>query len=622
MINRNLPSESKILLTIGKFGKLILKNMMKNFIFLTLISFIYLSTLNAQKLIILDFKENFEYQSLTTITLTNELAKVLENNASIEVIEWRDDALLAGAVEQIEMLENVSKLATGYRLSLKRQNIDYVVFGNLEKDDTKDNASLKITFQNINGENFLVKKISIDVDSVSNKEVRLTKLEKTFKNINLPVISTGQPRVKNYTVPARTGREAIEDIEVKPSVGDLSHGMRINIKTALKYDNHEIYYKIDDEDYKLFPKGFNVIRGLKADTITIKLVSKEDGSEAGPFVRNDLFRKVIKERLKVRIAQGGYSRFVECSTEKCEIRLRNFCNLMAAELSLSRYPDKAEFLYNLKNCDDDLNGQFSKCFSPGFDIFPLQQGQKIYCKIKYADDDIIPFESEVKGDNYSNRGRYPDRQWVDLEPLNENTNTPFASAILSGGMHPEQLFEVHLGMGGCIDNYNRITYYYDIDGKGFVEAQGRNSVKIPLPNSNSVSFAAELSDGTRVGPFKYKFNAEDIINASAKAANIPKIEFGYDREHKTVIQAPGRQGSVLSWMNVKEVKYGIDNNELSESHTIEADVIQLIRKGIMRGMRQPGAVLNIDVPDDIEDIYYQVIYKDAKKSSVYRLKKR
>lgn len=224
--------------------------------------------------------------------------------------------------------------------------------------------------------------------------------------------------------------------------------------------------------------------------------------------------------------------------------------------------------------------------------------------------------------SYAGKNGSNSSSWVELVPSgNKNMhNQPYVAALLThGGYRSRKAFEIFLGAGGCswrVDNNEIVSFLYDIDGNGLVEAHANNPFSIPRPLGDKISIAIDLKNGERIGPFTYDFDIKEVIQGAVHKVKSPRLECTY-HGGDWHCRAPGTYGVILSWVNVKKIVYGNDSKKLNNEVMLDLKEEDILNYAVGRGKSERA--FKFDIPEDWENVFYKIEFIDGSTSEVLRV---
>ena len=569
-----------------------------------------------------DFKNRDGSESQTSKNLTIEFEEALIQSKEYNILERRNSDRLLAIIQAEKSIGKILDISDDNIDELKALSLDMVVFGEVFDDVNSGEISIRVTFEELNGNKVKVKSVLMRRGLIFDQRSRRSKMEELVRTI------TDRKKENNYTkkvekkmqealgygdIDPEDFKEEYLDVKVRTSSG-VNPGVSIYVKRPVK--GYEVYYSVDNQSYEEYiPNRSPRIKDYRKDQLFIKLVSEDNQKEIGPFHKKGLFSSVYKEQLAraVKTSGGGP---IDCFPTGCEVNHRSLCSSMAAEMTLGREKGKPEIKYDLsqQNCEvaEAKNSFSADCLAVPNEIFPLNPGDKVYGSINYADGFKVTFEETVKQQLDINSGSNQDHGWVALKPFKDNMDIPYASATYVTSKHSGPV-KVFLGAGGCrsrIFSQDITSFLYDIDGNGLVEASKYGTIRIkfsiPVPEESWVEMAYDLNSGERIGPFKYKIDIEKLIDAFAKGVDPPRLNFSYYRD-QFFGKVDGRF-HLLSWWYVSEIKLGPSPDQLTESIPIDLKVEDILNSRNKKNIEY----YRFDIPKDWTDVYYTITFEDGK----------
>lgn len=323
----------------------------------------------------------------------------------------------------------------------------------------------------------------------------------------------------------------------------------------------------------------------------------------GYGLKEELLRKTLPLKLT-----NPRNRLVRCSATGCEIDQRDLCDAGVNELLLGAQPGKWLTRHALDCAKASRDGE-DACLHSGLDMFGMVPGMTLHGEARFAgSDDGVAFAQTLpeRIDHYDQR-----RNWVALPGSRpDDEHPPFAAMLVDVA---RQQFRLYVATGKCEYQHTDLGYTYDVDGKGFVAAaKGQNPFDILMPNRDEIAVGI-TRDGTRHGPFHYRFDRRAII--SELAARLPEPQLRCNRlRDKRVCRIPA-QDAALPWARISRLRYGANADALKAKLPIAVPGRQVFG----RISDSDLAEIQIEVPASWSSFYYSFDYVDGNSAPVLRV---
>ena len=606
-----------------------IKIMKKKSFFFFVFFYTFAFSAKTQNVWVFNFKTSTGGKNEWTEKFTREFKSSLSRYYN--VVNSIDEDNIPSDNKNLETISDQVKITLD---SFGKSVVNMHFYGIYTDDINSGEIIIEVTLIERKSRETIVKSISIRRGLLGDYKSRQEKIEELINSVkaeevsrpyiksireSIPKISDENEDESSFILkPSSIDPREVKDIAVTTKISSLREGPKFYIKVPSDLKNEYVpYYSFDNKDFLALDGDFGKESNRISDVLYIKLVSKINGTTIGPFEKNKIFSNSIKKYISENIDYLSRS-FIEVNLDGLKINRVDLCRIYASKVTLSRKRDIPEFHYNLETCKGEEDKREEACYSPFFDkLFPLHPSQKIYCNIEFPDGYKIPFEKIVPDGQYTSKDK--NHAWVELTPLNPSMEVPYAVASLGGSQHD---FEIFLSVGGCEKHSNgSATIIYDIDGKGLIEPKpydkGRNPLGISAPKIPIITLSYVNGNNERIGPFRFKFDAMEIISATANKSKPPRLETSHSGDNYYV-EAPGTYGWIVSWANVKSIQFGNTPDKINNSQIISlsADEI-LVRKNSNYWPKKD--VFHFDVPNDWSDFFYYLEFKDGKKTDLIRL---
>lgn len=135
-----------------------------------------------------------------------------------------------------------------------------------------------------------------------------------------------------------------------------------------------------------------------------------------------------------------------------------------------------------------------------------------------------------------------------------------------------------------------------------------------------VGIALERHAGNRLGPYWYRFDPREAVRLASRrhleslAGKMPEVKC------ITPYNAPAfcRPKSVLEWIEIKSVEFGVESANLDTTIPLNIGVEDFLAS-TCEDNGQPCREFNYTIPVNATDVYYRVIDRESKASDVIRI---
>lgn len=457
------------------------------------------------------------------------------------------------------------------------------------------------------------------------------------------------PAVEDVTAPPKlTPKSTGPAAQIRPSTSSAWPLAKLNpeIQATLRDGNLKLLVKLSSlkgaeipgqlelsRDGVNFERGRHISSFLPGNKLFVQLRRHKIGVIAGPF---DLTLQAMEA------AQRGLSQMIDCRVGVCTLPAPNLCSRHWSKLSLGRQANRPEFSVDLQTCNS-ASGKppVRLCFSAPHNLFPFDDDQSLYGALHSKSGGKFEFPVPIKKAN-RNFGfdNAPTNARHKLSAISPAASTPPAAIwfVPAPSIQPHH-FRIDIGVGSC--GPNGVTpmtdflgletgfraIYYDVDGKGYVKGQLRN-FGIPLPSRENIEILLEGKDGRAFGPYRYKFERNDVIQKAITASQKPidlscnirlsnRLDPNSWRYH---CSAPSRGSALLSWARVKEIHIGSSADSLSRKLKLELDPSSVLERLTDHSRKNLAPIFEIFPPRSQKSVFFLLHYKDGTKSILQRLK--
>ncbi len=157
---------------------------MKIFYFLFLLGILFPNIVLSQNVIVKDFTTRDGERNKITRKLTYEFEEALFQYSEYVVMEYRNKDRLLSTINALRKVQDILKLPKASLDNLKDLNVDIIVFGEFFDDIEDGNASVRVTFQELNGRKLLIKNILIPRGRLLDQRTRIEKMAELVKSFD------------------------------------------------------------------------------------------------------------------------------------------------------------------------------------------------------------------------------------------------------------------------------------------------------------------------------------------------------------------------------------------------------------------------------------------------------
>lgn len=467
------------------------------------------------------------------------------------------------------------------------------------------------------------------LDSQRNSESnRSTATEGVGQPHSKPNAAGVTDRVQIPANPARTQAEPTFEIQATLRDGRLDIFVRPEFPSRSARPAHlEL-----SRDGVAFERASHLSNFLPSSKLFVRLRRSEADATAGPFDLTGQAMTATRQTL---------SQIVECHVGVCTLPARSLCKRQWSELSLGRRASRPEFSVDLESCEHASERLPSRlCFSTPHDLFPFDEDQPLFAALRSRTGGTFEFSVPIKKtnrrfdfDNVSSDARHK------LAAVSPAADTPPAATwfVPAPSIQPHP-FRIDIGVASCgRDSTTPMTdflgletgfnaIYYDVDGKGYVKGQ-RRYFGIPVPSRDVIDILLKGKDGKTYGPYRYKFDSNEIVQKAIAAAQKPidldcRIKLGNRLDPTSWrynCSGPTRDRTLLNWARVKEIHVGSSPDSLPHKIRIDLNSKSILERTSYHAGKTAMPVFEFSPPKDQKDLYFLLHYRDGTKSILQRL---
>jgi hypothetical protein len=313
---------------------------------------------------------------------------------------------------------------------------------------------------------------------------------------------------------------------------------------------------------------------------------------------------------------------------------RELCAEQAERLTIGRTPGDFEVEIDLgDNCTDTGRGYLeldhkAHCLAVPESMAPLNPGEDLHFAVHYPDKEPFSFTRKVDALNRSVQSQINESGWTELQPLppDDSERQPLAIAGLNRHHgYSGDKYSVWLAVGMCrfgrVDSASFIggKILINPDGRGLLPVEGSYQdgvIEIEEPTGEVLELGFETESGSRYGPYRYRFNAEDLIrNAASAVAGRPKLACWREYRNQQNQLSCGIDRSVeahLHWMDVNAVRIGSTPGdwEIVEILDVSARDVADMERNSEHGQFW-GTNFSFSPPEQWQELFYEITLRDG-----------
>ena len=157
---------------------------MKTLITLLIFSFVGLNTGYGQNVAVWDFTTRDGEDDQMTENFTYEFEEALVNYGGVSVLERRNMDRLVAVIENERAVQDILQMSESAINDLKQIGVEQVVFGEIYDDIDGGEISIRVTFQELNGEKALVKSTYMRRGLLSDGRSRRDKMKELVESLS------------------------------------------------------------------------------------------------------------------------------------------------------------------------------------------------------------------------------------------------------------------------------------------------------------------------------------------------------------------------------------------------------------------------------------------------------
>jgi hypothetical protein len=450
---------------------------------------------------------------------------------------------------------------------------------------------------------------------------------------------TKEPDADSFTVEAR---------------GSDSNGFYLDIRSnAMSVYTQPYFVQIGESS----PKELQLFSNVKLDSLEKVVILKKSEDQKFVIVK-DLSTDIIKSLVTTTInawrqaASNTGIPMWECSIGGCEItqpvESRWLCNLVVAKAEVTQESgDGAWFELDRSHCTKRDTSRSPICVDYRTLPFRVDHTKDFRVRFTFVNEQFVelPVSMRLERDPHNALSKGKNDFWIKAESI-DGRNPPGNPPNLLVGFDERIGWVLNSGLEACRGNeesmpaHERGRWLVDWDGKGLVAidnydtplygpkfVQGRHPViptdsdlgRIIASGDAIIAVAKDAKDGTRRGPFWYRFDARKPVS---KAARRLLADHGQTPEVRCVTpyKKPAfcRPLSELEWVDFRSVEFGVSAEDLDTKILVNFRVEDYLASTCADdGL--PCVSFNYVIPPGASDVYFRTTDGNGKISQVSRI---
>jgi len=362
------------------------------------------------------------------------------------------------------------------------------------------------------------------------------------------------------------------------------------------------------------------------------------------------------EALASQLRETAKLTYWKCGLGGCEFLVRNpdtgLCSSLVEKVELSQSGEQSWAELDRSRCEDAVYSRQTRLCA-NFQTFPfnIRHGVPFTVRTTFRTGtnivSAIKQESDIQRYEYGSDIRFED-VWTVMKPIEErNPHGPAPTAAIS--FKPANVvvggFTIETGLDNCLPGLPSTNHIGTISHNGWLMDQdGDGLVRVSTANRRGLSFgpshqsrlfqdapeqytammdgesvvgiAVEHTDGTRIGPYWYMFDARIPVKKAASRERLPTLSCDQLRFHqKKHVCKPDKN---LAWLDAERVAFGSTPEALTYVFEIDYSVEKFLLSECAHDAEFCEPFM-FSVPTQWSNVYYQITAANEEVRPIERI---